>query len=185
MKSGLNTNLFSRVPTGLAGVLKFSVPPSATLKSGSTKNQVSQLAPQFLAPQVQAAFTSDLVPQFPVPSLATKPSSTTNMLPQFPARGGITNGLFNDDDWQKKLHGIEVQDLDDTWRVVSLFRHKTNTEHVCLWFGGNEYEGIDPLHPFACCSRTETLEDDEGYDIHWRVIGVENDTSDDDEEEED
>ena len=95
----------------------------------------------------------------------------------------ITNGLFNDDDWQKELYGIEVQDLDDTWRAVSLFRHKTNTEHVCLWFGGNEYEGIDPLHPYAYCSHTETLEDEEGYDIHWGVIGVENDTSDDEEED--
>ena len=86
--------------------------------------------------------------------------------------------MFNDDVWDKELDGIEVQELDDTWRAVTLFRHKTNTEHVCPWFGGVEHEDIDPLHPYTCCSRTETLEDDEGYDINWRVIGVENDTSD-------
>ena len=43
-------------------------------------------------------------------------------------------------------------------------------------------EGIDPTHPYAYDSRSETLEDDEGCDIHWRVIGVENDSDEDGED---
>ena len=90
----------------------------------------------------------------------------------------LTNDLFNDDDWDLELDGIEVQEIDETWRAVTLFRHKTNSGHVCIWFGGVEYEGMDPSHPYSYCSRTETLEDDEGYDINWRMIGVENHSSD-------
>ena len=54
---------------------------------------------------------------------------------------------------------------------------------VCLWFGKNEYEGIDPDSPYRYCSRSEMLEDDEGFDINWRVKGVENDCDDDDDDD--
>ena len=56
---------------------------------------------------------------------------------------------------------------------------------MCLWFGGDEYEGIgiDPAHPYAYCTHSECLEDDEGYDINWRAVGVENESSDDDDDD--
>ena len=53
---------------------------------------------------------------------------------------------------------------------------------LCLWFGGDEYQGIDPDHPYSYCPHTESLEEDEGYDINWRTVGVDNDSSDDDDE---
>ena len=80
---------------------------------------------------------------------------------------------------RNSLDGVEVQELDGTWRGVTVFRHKTNTEHVCIWFGGDGYEVIDPTNPYAYDSRSETLEDDEGCDIYWRVIGVDNDSDED------
>ena len=84
-----------------------------------------------------------------------------------------TNDLFTDDDWNVEIQGIEVQEVDGEWRTATLFRHKTNKTHVCIWFGGVEYEGLDPASPYAYDPRSETLEDDEGYDINWRISGVE------------
>ena len=100
-----------------------------------------------------------------------------------PAPTPLTNDLFDDGDWSKELEDIEVEEIDGTWRNVTVFRSKTNHGHVCLWFGGVEYEGIDPEHPYSYCPRTETLEDDEGYDINWRTLGVENDSSEDEEDD--
>ena len=80
-----------------------------------------------------------------------------------------TNELFIDDDWDTEIEGIEVQEIDGEWRSVTLFRHKTNRNHVCLRFGGVEYEGLDPSNPYSYDPRSETLEDDEGYDINWRT----------------
>ena len=51
-----------------------------------------------------------------------------------------------------------------------------DSEVICM------NEGIDPTHPCAYDSRSETLEDDEGCDIHWRVIGVDNDSDEDGED---
>lgn len=95
------------------------------------------------------------------------------------------DNIFNDDEWTKELDGIEVQELEGEWRKVTVFRNRGRPSHVCLWFGGDEYEGIDPRRPYAYDSRTECLEDDEGFDIHWRTVGVDqsdSEDSDDDEE---
>ena len=94
------------------------------------------------------------------------------------------NDLFDDDEWSKELDGIEVQESDGEWRKITLFRNRTNTNHVCLWFGGDEYEGLDPSRPYAYESQTETLEDDEGFDINWRTLGVDNEDSEDSEDDE-
>ena len=91
--------------------------------------------------------------------------------------------LFNDDEWKLEFGGIEVQEMDGLWRSTTLFRHSTNTSHVYIWYGGEEYEGIDPESPYTFDPRSETLEDDEGFDINWRTIGVENETDSDDEDE--
>ena len=90
-----------------------------------------------------------------------------------------TNDLFVDNDWNTEIEGVEVQEIDGAWRSATLFRHKTNRDHVCIWFGGVEYEGLDPSHPYFYDSRSETLEDDEGCDINWRITGVDNDSDSD------
>ena len=61
------------------------------------------------------------------------------------------NDVFHDDDWIKELDGIEVQEIpvDGLWRKVTLFRHKTHTSRVCIWFGGMKHEVIDPELPYA------------------------------------
>ena len=47
------------------------------------------------------------------------------------------------------------------------------------------YSTVDPDHPYSYCPRTELFEDDEGYySINWRTVGVDNDSGDDNEEEE-
>ena len=94
-----------------------------------------------------------------------------------------TSEIFNDDDWTKELTDIKVEEMDGEWRNVTLFRSKLNRDHVCLWFGGEEYEGIDPEHPYSYCSLTESLEDDEGFSINWRTVGIDQDSGDDDDEE--
>lgn len=89
------------------------------------------------------------------------------------------NDLFVDNDWNAEIRGIEVQEIDGEWRSATLFRHKTNKNHVCIWFGGLEYEGLDPSSPYTYDPRSELLEDDEGYDINWRIIGVDHDSDSD------
>ena len=63
-----------------------------------------------------------------------------------------------------------------------MFRHKINRDQVYIWFGKTEYEGINTDHPYRYryCPRSEILEDDDGYEINWRVKGLENDSEDDD-----
>ena len=112
---------------------------------------------------------------------ATCPIANVTMV-DTPSPTPLTNKTFDDGDWSKELEDIEVEEIDGTWRNVTVFRSRTNQDHVCLWFGGDEYEGIDPDHPYSYCPRTESLEDDEGYDINWRTVGVDNDSSDDDDE---
>ena len=78
-----------------------------------------------------------------------------------------------------------TKSLDRSRLHPTVFRNRGRPSHVCLWFGGDEYEGIDPRRPYAYDSRTECLEDDEGFDIHWRTVGVDqsdSEDSDDDEE---
>ena len=97
------------------------------------------------------------------------------------------NDLFN---WNVELADVEVQEANDVWRNVTVFRHKDNTNHVCIWFGDTECEGSDPSQPYTYNPRTESLEDDEGFAINWRFISADSDSSsdeddnDDDEEEE-
>ena len=96
---------------------------------------------------------------------------------------------FVDANWVCELEDIEVQELDGTWRGVTIFRNKQDPNHVCMWFGNDEYEGIDKDHPYEYCPRTEILLDDEGYDINWRMQGLENgddsDCDDDDDDDDD
>ena len=88
--------------------------------------------------------------------------------------------VFNDAEWEIELEGVEVQELDETWRSVTIFRHLSERDRVCLWFGEDEYEGIDKDKPYRYCQRSEVLEDDEGEDINWRMEGEDNDDDDDD-----
>ena len=98
-----------------------------------------------------------------------------------PASASPGASVFVDAHWSRELENIEVQELDGTWRGVTLFRHKQEPTRVCIWFGKEEYEGIDQSHPYQYCPNTEILMDDEGFDINWSVQGLEND--DDDEED--
>ena len=120
----------------------------------------------------------------PMPSsAATIPaSSVTAPVSTSPAR---EVSVFVDSHWSLELENLEVQELDGTWRGVTLFRHKQEPTRVCLWFGEEEYEGIDSSHPYQYCPSTENLMDDEGFDINWRVQGLENDDDDDEYDEED
>ena len=93
--------------------------------------------------------------------------------------------VFVDEEWMTELNDVEVQEIDGTWRGVTLFRHRVNRDHVCMWFGETEYEGMDKDHPYRFCPRSEILEDDDGFEINWRVKGVENDDEDDDDDDND
>jgi hypothetical protein len=93
------------------------------------------------------------------------------------------SNLFVDAHWSTELTDVEVEELDGTWREATIYRHKLDEVRVCLWFGQSEYEGLDPDRPYRYCPRAESLEDDEGFDINWRIKGVEND--DEDEEDDD
>ena len=88
--------------------------------------------------------------------------------------------LFNDVEWNVELEGVEVQEIDGTWRDVIIFRNIVDVTHVCIWFGNNEYEGIDRNKPYRYDTHSEVLEDDEGYDINWRMKSDDNDEDDDD-----
>ena len=48
-----------------------------------------------------------------------------------------------------------------------------------MWFGGVEYEGIDPVWPHTYCPDDEFLQDDESYGINWRVVGADHDSDSD------
>ena len=91
-----------------------------------------------------------------------------------------STALFDDTEWEIELEGVEVQELDETWRGVTIFRHVIERERVCMWFGEDEYEGIDKDKPYRYCSQSEVLEDDEGEDINWRMQSEDNDDDDDD-----
>ena len=97
----------------------------------------------------------------------------------------MTDDVFVDAHWTTELSEIQVQEIDGTWRDVTVFRNKQDKQHVCLWFGGTEYEGTDPDHPYYYCPRSESLEDDEGFEINWRIKGLENDREEDEDEDED
>ena len=86
--------------------------------------------------------------------------------------------MFVDADWITELDDIKVQEPDGTRRDVTMFRHIVDDTRVCLWFGKDEYEGIHPDAP-----RIELLQDDKGYDIKWRVKGLENDDDDDNDDD--
>ena len=99
-----------------------------------------------------------------------------------------SSDLFDDGEWKVELEGVEVQELDGSWRSVTLFRNVGDEAHVCLWFGNDEYEGIDRDRPYRYCPRTEIMEDDEGDDINWRMKGLDNDDDadvDDDDDDDD
>ena len=133
-----------------------------------------QLELQIARRQPAAAATTVAIALEPA---TTVPASGT------PAPDTSSNDVFVDVEWSKELQDIEVQELDGTWRGVTMFRHTVDQARVCLWFGKDEYEGIVPDHPYGYCPRTEILVDDEGYEINWRVKGLENDDYDDDEDD--
>ena len=70
-----------------------------------------------------------------------------------------------------------MQEVSGEWRPVTLFRNKIKSTQICLWFGVEEYEGLDHRRPYAYDPRTESLEDDEGFEINWRTVGVDNEDS--------
>ena len=122
----------------------------------------------------------------PQPTVTDTPEPTepTGVTTASASTSVITRDLFEDDHWTVEVTDVQVEELDGTWRDVALFRSKLDQERVCLWFGQDEYEGLDPDRPYRYCLRSETLEDDEGFDINWRIKGVENDDEDDEEDEE-
>ena len=119
-------------------------------------------------------------------STEVEPTTLTDTNTSTPATTSAVEigNVFVDAHWTTELSGIQVQELDGTWRDVTVFRNKQDQDHVCLWFGENEYEGTDPNHPYRYCPRTETLEDDEGFDINWRMKDLENEYEDYDHEDE-
>ena len=97
-----------------------------------------------------------------------------------------TASSFHDDQWTTVFDDetlIQVEELDGTWRDATLFRSVKDNTDVCIWFGEDEYEGIDPAHPYKYCVRTEILEDDEGFDINWRMKSIDDDGDEDDDED--
>ena len=90
--------------------------------------------------------------------------------------------LFDDTEWNVELEGVEVQEIDGSWRDVTIFRNITDVTHVCIWFGNNEYEGIDKDKQYRYDPHSEVLEDDEGYDINWRMKSVDNDNDEEDDD---
>jgi len=119
------------------------------------------------------------------PASVLTPATATTSSPAASAGGAIADDVFVDADWSLELEDIEVQELNGTWRQVNVFRHLIDPTRVCIWFGDKEYEGIDPSRPYNYCPRTEILEDDGGYDINWRVKGLDNDDDDDDDDDDD
>ena len=115
---------------------------------------------------------------------AVTPTATTTVATPETVTPAVTPDVFVDSEWVVELEDVQVQELDGTWRDVIVFRHIDGVR-VCLWFGKNEYEGIDPGSPYRFCPRSEILEDDEGFDINWRIRGIENDDDDDDDDDED
>ena len=122
---------------------------------------------------------------FDIQAMRRSPNAVDTVPIQMPDISPPTNDLFNDDDWNVELADVEVQEADGTWRNVTVFRHKVNTNHVCIWFGDLEYEGIDPSQPYTYNPRAESLEDDEGFSINWRFISADSDSSSDEDEDDD
>ena len=75
--------------------------------------------------------------------------------------------MFVDRDWSVELEDVQVQEIDGTWRDATVYRHKYNRDHVCIYFGDQEYEGID--RPYSYTSSIEELLDPDGETIKWRV----------------
>lgn len=122
---------------------------------------------------------------FDIQAMRRSPNAVDVAPIQMPDIAPPTNDLFNDDDWNVELADIEVQEANGIWRNVTVFRHKNNTNHVCIWFGDTEYEGIDPSQPYTYNPRTERLEDDEGFAINWRFISADSDSSSDEDDDDD
>ena len=116
---------------------------------------------------------------FDIQAMRRSPTRVDVVPLQIPDSTPPTNDMFNDDDWNLELKDVEVQEIDGTWRNVTVFRHRINSKHVCIWFGDLEYEGIDPTHPYSYDPRTESLEDDDGFDINWRFISADTDSDTD------
>ena len=74
--------------------------------------------------------------------------SSTCMLPAA-SRYDTTKMIFNDNDYSPRLSGFEVQEPNGEWRRAELLTH-TNSRTVVLWYGGNEYEGIDAGYTLQC-----------------------------------
>ena len=120
---------------------------------------------------------------FDIQAMRRSPGTVTTVPVQMPDTTSTPNDMFNDAEWDLELKDVEVQEIDGTWRNVVLFRNKTDANRVCIWFGEEEYEGIDPSRPYSFDPRSETLEDDEGFDMNWRIVGVDNDSSSEDDDE--
>ena len=59
---------------------------------------------------------------------------------------------FVDDDWQvlAQIKTVEsVTEFPAGWRSATLYRLHTDHERVCLYFGGDEYEGLDGNRPYS------------------------------------
>ena len=66
---------------------------------------------------------------------------------------------FEDDDWVK-VGACEVLDNTSIWRGVDILAKKGDHDRVCLWFGGDEYEGIPGTYRYDKVN--EKLYDDDG-----------------------
>ena len=66
---------------------------------------------------------------------------------------------------------IEVREPDGDWRAARLYRRKGDPAAVVLWFGEDEFEGIDAAYAFARVywpRYTYVLTDGAGDEVDWR-----------------
>ena len=75
--------------------------------------------------------------------------------------------VFNDDDWQNVKCNIQIQEEDGEWVDVVIYRHITDTNKCCVYFGSGEYEGF-PNHPYSFDVH-EVLRDSDGDEIIYRL----------------
>ena len=73
---------------------------------------------------------------------------------------------FNDDEWHVVKRNVEIQEADDIWVEVVIYRHKVDSNRCCVYFGNGEYEGF-PLGAYSFDD--EILRDHDGDEIVYRL----------------
>ena len=73
--------------------------------------------------------------------------------------------LFTDSDYHKMAR-IQVLEEDGAWRPATLYQHKQKQNHIVLYFGDSEYEGLDM--PYHYGSQPRTVLDCDGDIVQTR-----------------